>query len=72
MDGGIVNSLNNIDMLKKCKICGREATKLRLGMCRKHYEQYGYKKIKLSKFESYGLYNENSDFIKTENISAEI
>jgi ATP phosphoribosyltransferase regulatory subunit len=35
---------------------------------RKHYEQYGYKKIKLSKFESYGLYNENSDFIKTENI----
>ena len=35
---------------------------------RKHYEQYGYKKIKLSKFESYGLYNENADFIKTENI----
>ena len=35
---------------------------------RKHYEQYGYKKIKLSKFESYGLYNENADFIKIENI----
>lgn len=35
---------------------------------RKHYEQYGYKKIKLNKFESYGLYNENTDFIKTENI----
>ena len=35
---------------------------------RKHYEQYGYKKIKLSKFESYDLYNENADFIKIENI----
>ena len=35
---------------------------------RKHYEQYGYKKIKRSKFESYDLYNENADFIKIENI----
>lgn len=35
---------------------------------RKHYEQYGYKKIKLNKFENYELYNENIDFIKTENI----
>ena len=35
---------------------------------RKHYEQYGYKKINLSKFESYDLYNENADFIKIENI----
>lgn len=26
--------------IKICKICGREVDKLKLGMCRKHYEQY--------------------------------
>ncbi|MBW5395352.1 ATP phosphoribosyltransferase regulatory subunit, partial [Brachyspira hampsonii] len=31
-------------------------------------EQYGYKKIKLSKFEDYNLYNNYRDFIQTEHI----
>ena len=35
---------------------------------RKLYESYGYKKIKLNKFEEYELYNDNKDFLKTENI----
>lgn len=26
--------------IKLCKICGKEVLKLKLGMCRKHYEQY--------------------------------
>lgn len=26
--------------IKICKICGKETTKLTLGMCKKHYEQY--------------------------------
>ena len=26
--------------IKICKICGREVSKLSLGMCKKHYEQY--------------------------------
>ena len=34
----------------------------------KIYEQYGYKKIKLSKFEDYNLYNNYKDFIQTEHI----
>ena len=29
-----------MDRIKICKICGREVSKLKLGMCRKHYEQY--------------------------------
>ena len=37
-------------------------------MLRKHYEQYGYKKVRLNKFEDYELYNENKAFIKDENI----
>lgn len=32
------------------------------------YERYGFKKIKLSKFEDYNLYNENKDFLQTEHI----
>ncbi|WP_300365531.1 ATP phosphoribosyltransferase regulatory subunit [Brachyspira sp.] len=32
------------------------------------YEQYGYKKIKLSKFEDYNLYNNYKDFLQTEHI----
>ncbi len=32
------------------------------------YEQYGYKKIKLSKFEDYSLYNNYKDFLQTEHI----
>ncbi len=35
---------------------------------RKLYENYGYKKIKLNKFEEYKFYNNNKDFFKTENI----
>ena len=53
--------------MKKFLSSLKEEEKITLKL-RKHYEQYGYKKIKLSKFESYGLYNENADFIKTENI----
>ena len=34
----------------------------------KIYEQYGYKKIKLSKFEDYNLYNNYKDFLQTEHI----
>ncbi|WP_295161206.1 ATP phosphoribosyltransferase regulatory subunit [uncultured Brachyspira sp.] len=34
----------------------------------KIYEHYGYKKIKLSKFEDYNLYNNYRDFIQTEHI----
>ncbi|MCZ9990422.1 ATP phosphoribosyltransferase regulatory subunit [Brachyspira hyodysenteriae] len=34
----------------------------------KIYEQYGYKKIKLSKFEDYHLYNNYKDFLQTEHI----
>ena len=29
-----------MNKIKICKICGREVSKLKLGMCRKHYEQY--------------------------------
>ncbi|WP_295154752.1 ATP phosphoribosyltransferase regulatory subunit [uncultured Brachyspira sp.] len=32
------------------------------------YEKYGYKKIKLSKFEDYNLYNNYKDFLQTEHI----
>lgn len=35
---------------------------------RKIYENYGYKKIKLNKFEEYEFYNNNKDFFKSENI----
>ena len=34
----------------------------------KIYEQYGYKKIKLNKFEDYNLYNNYKDFLQTEHI----
>ncbi|WP_276307023.1 ATP phosphoribosyltransferase regulatory subunit [Brachyspira sp. G79] len=34
----------------------------------KIYEEYGYKKIKLSKFEDYNLYNNYKDFLQTEHI----
>lgn len=34
----------------------------------KIYERYGFKKIKLSKFEDYNLYNDNKDFLQTEHI----
>lgn len=68
-------------MLKKCKICGREATKLRLGMCRKHYEQYHkYGKVldhnprtvndanEIRHYENYGeidTYDEYSNVLNT-------
>ena len=29
-----------MNTIKICKVCGREVSKLRLGMCKKHYEQY--------------------------------
>ena len=29
-----------MNKIKICKVCGREVSKLKLGMCRKHYEQY--------------------------------
>lgn len=29
-----------MNRIKICKICGREVSKLKFGMCRKHYEQY--------------------------------
>ncbi|TXJ35584.1 ATP phosphoribosyltransferase regulatory subunit [Brachyspira aalborgi] len=32
------------------------------------YERFGFKKIKLSKFEDYNLYNNNKDFLQTEHI----
>ena len=32
------------------------------------YEKFGFKKIKLSKFEDYNLYNNNKDFLQTEHI----
>lgn len=32
------------------------------------YERFGFKKIKLSKFEDYNLYNNNKDFFQTEHI----
>ena len=34
----------------------------------KIYEKYGYKKIKLNKFEDYNLYNNYKDFLQTEHI----
>ena len=34
------------------------------------YEQYGYKKYKMSKFEEYDLYLENKNFLKSENVIA--
>ena len=35
---------------------------------RKLYEQFGYKKYKVSKFEAYELYLENKNFLKSEQI----
>ena len=35
---------------------------------RRLYECHGYKKVKVSKFEEYGLYIDNKNFLKTENI----
>lgn len=32
------------------------------------YERFGFKKIRLSKFEDYNLYNNNKDFLQTEHI----
>ena len=32
------------------------------------YEQYGYKRFKMSKFEEYDLYLEYKNFLQTENI----
>lgn len=29
-----------MSIIKFCKVCGRKVSKLKLGMCRKHYEQY--------------------------------
>ncbi len=34
------------------------------------YEEYGYKKYKMSKFEEYDLYLENKNFLKSENVIA--
>lgn len=34
----------------------------------KIYERFGFKKIRLSKFEDYNLYNNNKDFLQTEHI----
>lgn len=34
------------------------------------YENYGYKKYKMSKFEEYDLYLENKNFLKSENVIA--
>ena len=35
---------------------------------RKLYEQYGYKKYKMSKFEEYGLYLENKSFLSSQQV----
>lgn len=32
------------------------------------YEQYGYRKFRMSKFEDYDLYAQNKDFLKSGNI----
>ncbi|MCE2604206.1 ATP phosphoribosyltransferase regulatory subunit, partial [Pseudomonas aeruginosa] len=32
------------------------------------YEQYGYKKYKMSKFEEYSLYVENKDFLASDKV----
>ena len=48
-----------MNKIKICKVCGREVSKLKLGMCRKHYEQY----------HKYGkVLDNNQDLIRKYNI----
>ena len=50
---------------KKAKLKPDEKACLQL---RGLYEQYGYKKYKMGKFEEYSLYAENKDFLGSDKV----
>lgn len=64
LDYNILQNLKNF-IQKRRFIMNENNTAYKLT---KIYEQYGYKKIKLNKFEDYNLYNNYKDFLQTEHI----